>query len=192
MRKLIFLLVLPLFWGCDKNVEFVSNPQLNVNGRWIVNNIVPTYESTIFKDIQIMNSDYFAVSPLTVISYQDSSKLLVKNDTVGVKPCFFYKKGYVWEFDYNNLILKDNVGKIIGQYYVYYKDAYYSPNDFYLVDKNSGEYISGNWHINQNGNGSNPSNQLSITVPDISFDVNVCGRKFSRGITQHLFIYFGR
>lgn len=191
MRKISLFISLILLFGCEKYVGTESNPQLNINGRWKISSIVPTYESTVFSSIEVTNSEFFAVSPLKVISY-DSNKILVTNDTSRLKPCFFYKRGYVWEFQYNTLTLKNDIGKILAEYNVWFKNNYYSPNDFYLEDKNTGEIIPGNFHFKQNGNGANPANELTITVPDISYDVNICDRKYSRAITQHLFVNLGR
>ena len=104
MKQLLFLFFIPFLWGCQKYEE-ISNTQLNVNGEWRIVSIIPTYQSTITNSIQISNSDFYALSPFVVVSNNvTNNTMVIKNDTTNIKPCFFYKNGYVWEFDYNNLI----------------------------------------------------------------------------------------
>lgn len=190
MKKLLFLFIFIILVGCEI-VQFPSQPQLNLNGRWIISDITPTFETTVTNEIEIINNDFFALSPFTIESIS-GGKMIIKNDTININPCFFYKKGYVWEFDNNILIIKNNGGKIMRMYYVWFGNQYYNPNDFKLQDKYTGQYIPGNWHFKQNGNGSNRSNDLTISIPEIWFDINGSDRKYERCINQKLFVDFIR
>ena len=186
MKQLLFLFFIPFLWGCQKYEE-ISNTQLNVNGEWRIVSITPTYQSTITNSIQISNSDFYALSPFVVVSNNATNNtMIIRNDTTNLKPCFFYKNGYVWEFDYNNLILKDNMGKILKSYNIWYKDSYYNPNDFSMTDKLTGESIPGNWHLSRNGNGAMPASDLYIDVPEIWFDIMGSNRTYVRAVNQKL------
>jgi hypothetical protein len=190
MKKISFILICFVFWGCEI-VQFQSEPQLNLNGRWFISDITPIYETTMTNSIDIIESDYFAISPF-IIQSTIGDKMIIQNDTTNIKPCFFYKIGYVWEFDNNILIIKNNYGVIKGMYYIWFGDQFYNPNDFKLQDKINGEHISGNWHLKQNGNGSNRSNDLIISVPEIWFNINGPIRSYERCINQKLLISFTR
>jgi hypothetical protein len=186
MRKLIFLLVLPLFWGCDKNVEYVSNPQLNLNGNWKIADYTLSFNSTTTTILKIVDNGYVAISPFQVIS-KDSTTWLVRNDTAGTRPCFIYKRGYQWEFDNNYLILKDNLGNIRDKYRIYFDDPYYGTG-FTLVSMTTMETIPGHFDYSRNGNGSMPASQFSLIVPEIWCDVNDASRKFNRAINQSIIL----
>lgn len=74
-----------------------------------------------------------------------------------------YKTGDVWEFDYNNLTLRNNNGLIIKEYYIGYVLYQNSPSDmFTLTDKKTNEYM-GMWKFLQDGIGSAPATNLVIT-----------------------------
>lgn len=190
MRKYIFLIVVPFFIGCDKYVV-QTNPQLQVSGRWKISSITPVFQSTITDTIKVTQNDYYAQSPFIIVSLI-GNQLIIRNDTANIKPCFFYKLGYLWEFDggYLSLFTSNNV--FLKKYRIHYGDLNYNPNDFSLVDFDSGEYVPGNWHMSQNGIGVNRSNDLTITVPDIWFDITGSGRSYKRAVNQSIILNFVR
>jgi hypothetical protein len=188
MKKILFLLLLVLV-GCQ-NYEEPSNPQLNLNGEWIISSITPVYSPGL-DNIKILNTDYFAQSPFYVVS-TNGNDMVIENDTTNIRPCFFYKMGYVWEFDNDLLILQNDVGKILREYYIGFMDSFYDPNDFMLTDKQTGEQIPGTWHFSQNGNGAMPANDLIITVPQIYFSIEGSGRTYDRFISQECILTFTR
>ena len=178
--------------SCQK-YEQMSNPQLNLNGQWRIVSVIPTFQSTVTTSIQVSNSDFYALSPFSIVSLDSIRNVMtIKNDTTNIRPCFFYKNGYVWEFDYNNLVLKDNVGRILKSYNVWFRDSYYNPNDFFITDKTTDETIPGNWHVSRNGNGAMPANDLYIDVPEVWFDINGANRTFVRAVNQKLTLRFTR
>ena len=181
MKKLLFFLVLiPILFGCE-TYEDISNPQLNINGDWRIINIQADYSD----GVQILNADYYAVSPLIVVETTDNG-WIVQNDTTNLQPCYFYKNGYHWDFDYNNLILKNGNDQIIAEYNVWFGSEFYNPNDFFLTDKNSGQRIAGKFHTSFYASGSMPANDLWITVPEIEFNLSGSERSMERFITQRI------
>ena len=187
MKRLLFLLFLPLLMGCEKYL-MESDPKLNINGVWKISTITPVLQSTMTTSIKVVNSDFYAQSPFYIVSYNSNNEMLIRNDTSKVKPCFFYKRGYIWEFDYHTLVLKNDVGQILREYKVWFRDTYYNPNDFYLEDKHTGETIPGNWHFSQNGKGSNRANDMVLTVPEIWFDINGSDRSYQRAVNQSIIL----
>jgi len=187
MIKKIFILFLLIGFGCQIYEE-PSNPQLNLNGTWRIVEIVSTYSESI----EIINDNYYAISPFYVVSNIDN-KWLIRNDTTNIQSCYFYKKGYVWEFDYNNLTLKNNTGNILGKYYIGIIDSYYNPNYFLLTEKETNKPIGGIWTFNVlYGNGSFPSSVLYITAPKIEFNIDGPERSYDRLITQSITILLMR
>lgn len=192
MKRLLFLLFLPFIWGCQK-YEQLSNPQLNLNGQWRLVSIIPTFQTTLSSSLVLSNSDYYALSPFTIVSIDSiNNKMIIRNDTTKIRPCFFYKNGYVWEFDYNSLVLKDNFGNKLKTYNIWYKSSYYNPNDFFITDEMTGETIPGNWHASRNGNGSMPANDLYIDVPEVWFDIMSSNRTYVRAVNQKITLRFTR
>lgn len=184
MKKILsFLLLVSLLFlfGCEAYIQ-ESNPQLNINGRWKIVDISAIYS----EDIIIANDDFYAISPFTVILTSDD-RWLLRNDTTNIHACYFFKEGYQWEFDYNQLIIKTDRGKLIGWYYVGFMGGYYNPNYFMLDDKATGTSIAGVWQfLPENGQGSFPANVLYITVPEIEFSIEGPDRSFDRLINQNI------
>ena len=186
MKQILGLILISTLFGCQK-YEQISNPQLNLNGQWRIVNINPTFQTTVTNSLQVTNSDFYALSPFIIVSTNTTNNtMVIKNDTTNIRPCFFYKNGYVWEFDYNTLILRTNMGKTLKSYNIWYRDSYYNPNDFFMTDNVTGETIPGNWHVSRNGNGSMPANELYIDVPEIWFDIMSSNRTYVRAINQKI------
>ena len=183
MKKLLILSLIVSLVSCQKYEE-ISNPQLNINGRWYIADYTLSFNSTTVQISKIVSDNFVALSPFQVVS-KGSDGWLIRNDTSGVKPCFIYKRGYQWEFDYNNLVLKDNLGNILDKYRIYFDDPYYG-SGFKLMSLSTGEYIAGHWDYTRNGNGAMPSTQFTITVPVIECDINDASRKYSRAVQQHI------
>lgn len=186
MKKLLFLLLTLILFGCEMYTE-ESNPQLNLNGPWRIINIQADYSD----NVTVINGDFYAISPLVVIS-TSTDGWLVQNDTTGVEACKFYKNGYVWEFDYNQLIIKNDKDEIVGWYYFSLKSQFYSPGDFLLTNKNSGTSVGGKWHFSCEASGSIPANDLWITVPEIEFNLGGPERSQERFVTQKITLHLTR
>jgi hypothetical protein len=181
MKKfLFFLLLVPFLFGCETYEDY-SNPQLNINGSWRIINVQADYSD----DVKVENGDYFAVSPLIVLS-SGNNGWLVQNDTTDISPCYFYKNGYRWDFDYNNLILKNDRGQIIAKYYVSFGNTFYNPGDFTLTDQYTNQPIGGVFHMTFNANGVMPASDLWITVPVIEFNLSGPERSMDRFISQEI------
>ena len=187
MKKLFFLLLTLILFGCEMYTE-ESNPQLNINSVWKISTITPTFSGG---NTTVINNDYFAQSPF-IILYTNNGEMLIQNDIRNIQPCFLYKCGYVWEFQYNELLIKDSKGNILREYYVGMRDRYYNPSDFTLIDKITNQSIAGNWHFHQLANGSMPANDLDITVPDIYFNIESSERSFDRLICQSITLHLTR
>lgn len=181
MKKLLFLLLTLFLFGCEMYIE-PSNPQLNINGKWRIIDITATYS----ENLVVVNDNFYAISPFSVVS-TTNNQWLIRNDTTNINACYFYKKGYQWEFDYNQLLILNDRGGIIGWYYVGFMNSYYNPNYFTLTDKASSAPIGGLWeYLPENGNGSFPANVLYITVPEIDFNLDGPERSYDRLITQSI------
>lgn len=189
MKKLIPFLFIPLLFSCQKYVQ-ASNPQLNLNGNWIIADYTLTLNSSVTEILSIQNTGFLAVSPFQVIS-KNGTTWLIRNDTTGIRPCFFFKRGYQWEFDNNYLILKNDVGSILCQYRIYFDDPYYGTG-FTIVSMTTGETIPGHWDFTANGNGAMPASQFTIVVPEIWSDINDAGRSYNRALDQQILLTMTR
>lgn len=181
MRSLLIIILSLFLFGCEIYEE-PSNPQLNINGNWKIVDIIVTYS----ENLSIINDNFYAISPFIVVSVTNDNWLL-RNDTTNIQPCYFYKKGYIWEFDYNLLLLKNNNGELLNQYYVGFINSYYNPNYFKLTEKTTNMPIGGIWTFEPKyGNGSFPSSVLYITVPEIEFSIDGPERSYDRMISQNI------
>lgn len=188
MKKLALLLLLvPFIFGCQPYYVQPSEPYLNINGKWKIIDILPTYS----EGVQIVDPDFFAVSPFVVTSTSNDG-WIIQHDTTNIESCYFYKTGYRWEFETNLLILKDDGGKIIGEYYVNYGNIFYNKQDFFLTEKYTGINIGGKFHLSYNANGSNRANDLWITVPELNINVTGPERSMERVITQSITLFLTR
>ena len=189
MKKLFILLLIPLLWSCQKYAQ-PSNPQLNLNGNWIISSYTLTLNSSVTEVLSIKDDGFLAVSPFQVIS-KSGSTWLIRNDTTGIRPCFFFKRGYQWEFDNNYLILKNDVGMILNQYRIYFDDPFYGTG-FKLISMTTGETIPGHWDFTANGNGAMPASRFTIVVPEIWSDINDVGRSYNRALNQQIILTLSR
>ena len=180
MRQLFLfiILLLPFFFGCQEYIE-PTNTQFNINGEWKIINITTTYS----ENVQVVNDDFYAISPFDVISITDEL-WLIKNDTTNIPTCYFFKIGYIWEFDYNQLIIKNNQSQILDWYYV----GYLNRNFFQLVDKKTMIHIGGSYIINfpTRPYGVTPSTMIYVTVPEFEFSLDGPERSFNRLINQRI------
>lgn len=187
MKKLLFLLILiPFLFGCEPMYMEPSNPQLNLNGSHKIIQIIPDWS----QEVLVMNNSSYTQAPYSIDSIGINGRILAKSGAP-MSACFFYKLGYVWEFDYNNLILKDNMGKIIHEYRIAsYGQVFYNPYDFQLFDKNTEQPIPGIWHIMPlvKPSGSMPSRDIAITVPPLYFSFESSLRSFDRFVYQGITI----
>lgn len=183
MKKLFLLFLLSfLLSGCELYVQD-TNPQLNINGGWTIIDIIDYYS----EDIVTVDQDFFAISPFDVIS-TNNNQWLIRNDTTNIEPCYFYKIGYRWEFDYNNLYIKNNRGQFLGSYYIGFIGEY-APNYFILDSKTNGSQIGGVWEFVPNYTiGSYPANTLFIRVPEFKFSLDGPERSFDRFISQEIIL----
>ncbi len=183
MKKICFIFLFSLlFYGCEYYVQ-ETNPQLNINGGWTIIDIIEYYS----EDILTVNQDFFAISPFDVISI-NNNHWLIRNDTTGIEPCYFYKIGYRWEFDYNNLYIKNDRGKFLGSYYVGFIGQY-APNYFILNSKINGNQMGGVWEFIPNYTiGTYPANSLFIKVPEFKFNLDGPERSFDRLISQEIIL----
>ena len=76
MKKLALLLLLvPFIFGCQPYYVQPSEPYLNINGKWKIIDILPTYS----EGVQIVDPDFFAVSPqhrMMVGSFNTTQQIL--------------------------------------------------------------------------------------------------------------------
>lgn len=162
-----------------------STTQLNVNGEWKIVDITVTYS----EDLIVVNDDYYAVAPFDVVLI-DNGQWLIRNDTTDILPCYFYKKGYIWEFDYNNLIIKNDRGRILGWYYIGYWYGYYIK----LTDKATMINIAGEYlmYFPEVPYGATPGTVMYITVPELNFSLDGPERSYDRLINQNITLTFMR
>ncbi len=185
MKKILFfILLIPLLFGCEIYTER-TNPQYTINGNWTIVDIIPTYS----EDLKVINDNYYAIAPFDVISI-NNNQWLIKNDTTGILPCYFYKKGYIWEFDYNNLIIKNDRNKILGQYYINFWYGYHIS----LIDKSTMANISGEFILffPQIPYGATPESVMYIRVPEYNFNLDGPERRYDRLIKQNITLTFMR
>lgn len=185
IKKFIFyILLIPFFLGCQVYVE-PTNIQFNINGEWKLIEITPTYS----EDVIIINDDFYAISPFDVISISNNS-WLIRNDTTNIQACYLFKNGFMWEFDYNQLIIKNEKGQRIGWYYV----GYINGNYIQLVDKETMSHIGGVYIINlpTYPYGTSQSTMMYVTTPELNFNLDGPERSFNRLVNQNITLTFVR
>ena len=108
---LVFFLIFGLF-GCEKYEE-MSNPQLNLNGRWSVVDIdVVITDVNYESEVTVLDESKATVSNFYVDSVDSDGNLILSqdyDDSVIINRRFD-ESSTVWEFDYNSLLITDGVG----------------------------------------------------------------------------------
>ena len=155
--------------------------------------ILSIYESTLITtNIKVIDSSYYALSPLIIVSENlVNHTMVVRNDLTNIEPCFIFKLKYRWEFSYNNLSIKDDGGKIVKEYNIWFMNPPYNTNDFFLTDK-TGRRVPGTWHADYTSFGTLQTRKIKITVPEIWMDIHGSQRSYARAINQKIFLELSR
>ena len=187
MKRLILLLFVSIFWGCEK-YELPSNPQLNLNGRWDVVNIKVVNKFNYGMDGVVLNSDRASVSNFFVVGTTSDNKLKLTQD---FKKTLINRRFDIsttqWEFDYHNLKIIDDISKEIV--WVDFDCTYCTKITTFEIDY-MGQKTR--YTFSPDTYGAMPSNTLILTSQTFFTNIMVGGNQYDKAIESHLEITLHR
>jgi len=188
MKKLILLLFLPLFWGCEK-YELPSNPQLNLNGRWDVVKIKVVIDKVNFDSkVRVLSEDRASVSNFLVTGTTPNNELLLSQEfEKTIINRRFDISTTQWSFDYHNLKIKDDVSE--ETMWVDLPCTYCTKQTILETDY-MGQKTRYTFEVDTYG--SMPSNTLVLTSQTFFTDIKVGGNQYDKAIESHLEITLHR
>ncbi len=184
---LVFFLIFGLF-GCEK-YDDISNPQLNLNGRWSVVDIdVVITEVNYGSDVTVLDESKATVSNFYVESIDSSGNLILSQDYENVIiNRRFDESTTEWEFDYYNLIISDGIGSesmMINFPCTYCTEQTVIETD-YMGQKTR-------YTFDVDTYGAMPSNVLKLTSQVFYTNILIGGNQYDKAIESHLEITLHR
>jgi hypothetical protein len=187
MKKLLVLLFVPLFWGCEK-YELPSNPQLNLNGRWDVVDIKVVNKFNYGMDGVVVNSDRASVSNFFVIGVTPNNELLL---TQGFDKILINRRFDVsttqWSFENHYLNIRDDVSE--EKMWVDLPCTYCKEQTIIETDY-KGEKTRYTFEIDTYG--AMPANKLVLTSQTFYTNIMVGGNEYDKAVESHLEITLHR
>jgi hypothetical protein len=188
MKKLLVLLFIPLFWGCEK-YELPSNPQLNLNGRWDVVDIDVVIDKVNYgSQVVVINEDKAAITNFLVQGINSNGQLMLNQDYYGTKiNRRFDISSTKWEFDYNSLRIKDD--KSDEWIEVWFPCTYCTEKTVIETDYR-GEKTRYTFSVDTYG--AMTSNTLKLTSQVFYTNIFINGNQYEKAIESHLEITLHR
>ena len=183
---LVFFLIFGLF-GCEKYEE-MSNPQLNLNGRWSVVDIdVVITDVNYESEVTVLDESKATVSNFYVDSVDSDGNLILSQDYDSVIiNRRFDESSTVWEFDYNSLLITDGVGS--ESMMITFPCTYCTEYTKIEFDYESNKTI---YTFYVDTYGAMPSNVLKLTSQSFYSNILI-GEGFDKAIESHLEITLHR
>jgi len=185
---LVFFLIFGLF-GCEKYEE-MSNPQLNLNGRWSVVDIDVVITNVNYEsEVTVLDESKATVSTFYVDSVDSDGNLILTQDYDSVIIIRrFDESSTVWEFDYNTLLITDGVGSesMMITFPCTYCTEYTKIETDYGSDDESNKTI---YTFYVDTYGAMPSNVLKLTSQSFYTDIP---NQYGKAIESHLEITLHR
>jgi len=184
---LVFFLIFGLF-GCEK-YDDISNPQLNLNGRWSVVDIdVVITEVNYESEVTVLDESKATVSNFYVDSVDSDGNLILSQDYDNVIiNRRFDESSTEWEFDYYNLLITDGVGS--ESMMINFPCTYCTEQTIIETDY-MGQKTRYTFDIDTYG--AMPSNVLKLTSQVFYTNILIGGNQYDKAIESHLEITLHR
>ena len=184
---LVFFLIFGLF-GCEKYEE-MSNPQLNLNGRWSVVDIdVVITKVNYNSEVYVLDDSKATVSNFYVSSVDPDGNLILSQDYDSVIiNRRFDESSTEWEFDYYNLLITDGVGS--ESMMINFPCTYCTEQTIIETDY-KGQKTRYTFDVDTYG--AMPSNVLKLTSQVFYTNILIGGNQYDTAIESHLEITLHR
>lgn len=190
MKKSLFVLLILLqsLFSCEV-YEQPSNPQLNLNGRWDVVDINVVIDKVNYdSDVVVLDHDRAAVSNFIVTGVTPNNELILSQDFENtVINRRFDITTTKWEFDYNMLLITDDLSN--EQMYVWFPCIYCTESTVIETDY---EGSKTRYTFSLDTYGAMPSNVLTLTSQVFYTNIMVGGNQYDKAIESHLEIKLHR
>jgi hypothetical protein len=186
MKKLIFFIISLTSLSCQKYDE-ISNPQLNLNGRWDVVKVKVLIDKVNFSShVTVLSESEASVGNFYVKQILKDGTLLLSQDFKGtpIDKRFSVDKT-TWDFQYNQLRIYEDNQNITNNDYIFV--------DFpctYCTKKTIMEwnYLGGETRYTflYDTYGAMPSNELILTSQSFYTDIKLGSNTYDKAIESHL------
>jgi len=189
MKKVFYLVLLLIFglFGCEKYEE-MSNPQLNLNGRWDVVDINVVIKANYGIEVIVLDDSKATVSNFYISSIDSLGNLILSQhyDSVIINRRFDVSTTE-WEFDYNNLLISDMVSS--ESMYITFPCTYCTEQTIIETDYR-GQKTRYTFDVDTYG--AIPSNVLKLTSQVFYTNILIGGNQYDKAIESHLEITLHR
>jgi len=182
MKKLIFFIISLTLLSCEKYDE-ISNPQLNLNGRWDVIDVKVIIDKVNYgSSVKVVNDDKAAVINFLVQGVNSKGELMLTQDYYGtIINRRFDESSTKWEFDYYNLRISDD--KSDEWMTINFPCVYCTEKNIIETD-HKGQKTR--YTFSTDTYGAMPSNTLKLTSQVFYTNILINGNQYEKAIESHL------
>jgi hypothetical protein len=192
MKKLLILLISVSLFSCQKYEE-ISNPQLNINGRWDVVKIKVVIDKVNFNSqVTVLSENEASVSNFYIKQILNNGMLLLSQDFKGtsVDRRFNIDKT-TWDFQYNQLRIYENNQNVTNDDYIFveFPCTYCTKNTVmkwnYMGNQTRYTFSTDTY-------GAMPANELLLTSQSFYTNIKLGENTYDKAIESHLEITLHR
>ncbi len=184
---LVFFLIFGLF-GCEKYEE-MSNPQLNLNGRWNVVDVEVVITKVNYdSEVEVLDDSKGVVGSFFVTSTDTNGNLYLSQDYDGTSLIRRFDESHTqWEFDYYDLFVSDSLSSE-GMRITF--PCTYCTEQTIIETDHMGEKTRYTFDVDTYG--AMPSNVLKLTSQVFYTNILIGGNQYDKAIESHLVITLHR
>ena len=188
MKKIIYLIGIITLFSCEKYEE-ISNPQLNLNGRWDVVQVDVVIDNVNYdSEVIVLDDDRATVGTFYVTGVDNDGNLLLSQDFEStIINRRFDESTTQWEFDYYDLRITDDVS---DEWIPIDFPCTYCTEQTIIETDYMGEKTRYTFSIDTYG--AMPSNTLKLTSQGFFTNILIGGNQYDKAIESHLEITLHR
>lgn len=192
MKKLLILFISICLFSCQKYDE-ISNPQLNINGRWDVVKVKVVIDKVNFNShVTVLSENEASVSNFYVKQILNNGMLLLSQDFKGtsIDRRFSIDKT-TWDFQYNQLRIYENNQNVTNDGYIFvgFPCTYCTKNTVmqwnYMGNQTRYTFSTDTY-------GAMPANELLLTSQSFYTNIKLGENTYDKAIESHLEITLHR
>jgi hypothetical protein len=195
MKKLILLVIIPLFYGCEK-YEMISEPHLT-GGKWtfVDYEIIPI---SSISSVSIIKSDTVCINSFTIQNFVSNYVYVSQNYSDTSIDRRFIKGRTVWEFDDNNRSLYCDFVNLSGGFQPSHPRLEVRFPNYMMNEYDKMEIFNGmigsntNYTFETNSIGANYPTKLKMLSPEIVTDIYTSNGMRDKAVTVRILLTFMR
>jgi len=198
MKKLIILLFIPLFWGCEKYE--LTTPPVITGGKWVFYDydIVPISSISSY---QVLKNDTICINSWNNQTFVSGDILMKQNYNTTTKDRRFVIGKTTWEFDgtvgspfyYLSTDFINFNGSLQPSHVPFDVEVYDRTDKLSVYNTETGSRTMYTYEIvNNKSNGVTPSSKMTLLSPEVVTDIYMSNGTRDKAVTVRILLKFMR